>query len=176
MKRILVTLAVMTFMGIGTSAFATSPTSSGSLAVSGTVVSSIAFTVEAAGGSTSGLSTNAASTALGSVSKYGSAPTGFTLTPGSSDWTLSSNVGVKVVKANSASATYALTAQLSGAPATGVSWSLNSVALTAATAGSITSTGTYAATPSYAWTIAVTDAAVATTALDNTINFIATSN
>jgi hypothetical protein len=173
-KRIFATVAVMTFMGIGTSAFAA--TSSGALVVSGSVVSSIAFTVESAGGSTSGLSTNAASTALGSVSKYGSAPSGFTITPGGSDWTLSSNIGVKVLKANSASANYTLTAQLSGAPATGVSWSLNSVALTAASAGSINATGTYAATPTYAWSIAVTDAAAAATALDNTINFIATSN
>jgi hypothetical protein len=173
MKKILSALAVVSFIGISNNAFAA--TSSGSLAVTGSITSSIAFTVEAAGGnSPSGLGTNAASTALGSVSKSGSAPTGFTLTPAASSWTLASNVDVKVVKANSSSATYTLSAQLASAPATGVAWSLNSVALSG-TVASLTVLGAYDATPSYPWTIVVQDSA-ASGSFNNTINFVATSN
>jgi hypothetical protein len=56
-----------------------------------------------------------------------------------------------------------------------VSWTLNSSALTAASPLTLTTTGTYAATPSYAWTIVIADSASAG-ALDNTINLVAVSN
>src|SRR4051794_36576226 len=100
-------------------------TSSGTLTVTGTVESSISLTVESAGGTTSGTGTAAATSDLGNISKYGSAPTGFTLARGASNWTISSTVGVQVDKANLTSTDYTLTAQLGSAPASGVTWKLN---------------------------------------------------
>jgi hypothetical protein len=97
---------------LGTVGMAQAQTSSGTLTITGTIESSINLTIESAGGTTSGTGTAAATSALGNVSKYGSAPTGFTLARGASDWTLSSTVGVKVDKANLTSTDYTLTAQL----------------------------------------------------------------
>jgi predicted secreted protein len=155
------------------SAFAA--TSSGTLTVTGTIDSSISLTVESAGGTTSGTGTAAATSDLGSISKYGSAPTGFTLARGASNWTLSSTIGVQVDKANLTSTDYTLTAQLGSAPASGVAWKLNGSTLSDSAATTLTSTGTYASTGSYSWDIVVADSAAAA-AIDNTINFTATSN
>ena len=88
-KAVLVAAVTMLFATVATAA-----TSSGTLTVTGTVESSINLTIESAGGTTSGLGTAAATSALGNINKYGSAPTGFTLARGASDWTLSSTVGV----------------------------------------------------------------------------------
>lgn len=150
-------------------------TSSGTLTVTGTIESSINLTVESAGGTTSGTGTAAATSSLGSVSKYGSAPTGFTLARGASDWTLSSTVGVKVDKANLTSTDYTVTAQLGSAPASGVAWKLNGSTLSDSAAATLTSTGTYGSTGSYSWDIVVADSAAAA-AIDNAVNFTATSN
>jgi len=151
-------------------------TSSGTLTVTGTVASSINLTIESAGGTTSGAGTAATSSALGSFSKWGgSAPTGFTRTRGASDWTLSSTVGVKVVKANLSSTNYTLTAQLGSAPATGIVWKLNSSTLSNSSPATLTSTGAYGSTESFTWDIVIADSATAA-ALDNSIAFTATSN
>jgi hypothetical protein len=150
-------------------------TSSGTLTVTGTVESSISLTVESAGGTTSGTGTGAATSALGSISKFGSAPTGFTLARGASDWTLSSTVGVKVEKANLTSTDYTLDAQLGSAPASGVAWKLNGSTLSDSAATTLTSTGTYGSTGSYSWDVVVADSAAAA-AIDNAISFTATSN
>jgi predicted secreted protein len=128
-----------------------------------------------AGGTTSGTGTAAATSALGSISKYGSAPTGFTLARGASNWTLSSTVGLQVYKANLTSTDYTLTAQLGSAPASGVAWKLNGSTLSDSAATTLTSTGTYGSTGSYSWDIVVADSAAAA-AIDNAINFTATSN
>lgn len=150
-------------------------TSSGTLTVTGTVESSISLTIESAGGTTSGTGTAAATSALGSFSKYGSAPTGFTLARGASDWTLSATVGVKVDKANLTSNDYTLTAQLGSAPASGLVWKVNGSTLSDSAATTLTSTGTYGSTGSYSWDIVVADSAAAA-AMDNAISFTATSN
>jgi len=150
-------------------------TSSGTLTVTGTVESSISLTIESAGGTTSGTGTDAATSALGSISKFGSAPTGFTLARGASDWTLSSTVGVKVDKANLTSTDYTLTAQLGSAPASGLTWKLNGSTLSDSAATTMTSTGTYGSTGSYSWDLVVADSAAAA-AIDNAISFTATSN
>ncbi|HKR63350.1 MAG TPA: hypothetical protein VJZ00_06425 [Thermoanaerobaculia bacterium] len=157
------------------SSIASADTSSGTLTVTGTVQSSISLTIESAGGTTSGTGTAAATSALGSISKYGSAPTGFTLARGASNWTLSSTVGVKVDKANLTSTDYTLTAQLGSAPASGIAWKLNGSTLSDSAATTLTSTGTYGSTGSYSWDIVVADSAAAA-AIDNTIDFTATSN
>lgn len=150
-------------------------TSSGTLTVTGTIESSINLTIESAGGTTAGTGTAAATSALGNISKYGSAPTGFTLARGASDWTLSSTIGVKVDKANLTSTDYTLTAQLGSAPASGVTWKMNGSTLSDSAATTLTSTGTYGSTGSYSWDIVVADSASAA-AIDNAINFTATSN
>lgn len=146
----------------------------GTLQVTGSVVSSMSLTIESAGGTSSGTGTSAASTALGNISKYGSAPTGFSLARGASNWTLSATVGVKVAKANLSSSDYTLTADLNSAPATGIVWKLNGTTLSTS-ASTLTSSGTYGSTSSYSWDIVVADSA-ATGDIDNIINFTATSN
>lgn len=172
MKKSILAFAALLAMAGG----ALADTSSGTLTVTGTVQSSISLTVESAGGTTSGTGTAGATSALGSISKYGSsAPTGFTLARGASNWTLSSTIGVKVLKANLTSTDYTLTAQLGSAPASGVAWKLNGSTLSDSAATTLTSTGTYGSTASYSWDVVVADSAAAA-AIDNTINFTATSN
>jgi predicted secreted protein len=171
-KYLAVAAAAMACLG-SSAAFAA--TSSGTLTVSGTVESSINLTIASAGGTSSGTGTAAATSSLGSISKYSSAPTGFTLARGASDWTLSSTVGVKVEKANLTSTDYTLTAQLGSAPASGVAWKVNGSALSDSAATTLTSTGTYGSTGSYSWDIVVADSAAAA-AIDNSISFTATSN
>ena len=173
MKRFLMFSLVIAALAFGTSAFAA--TNSATLTVTGTIDSSISLTVESAGGTTSGTGTAAATSALGSISKYGSAPTGFTLARGASNWTLSSTVGLQVDKANLTSTDYTLTAQLGSAPASGVAWKLNGSTLSDSAATTLTSTGTYGSTGSYSWDIVVADSAAAA-AIDNSVNFTATSN
>ncbi len=169
------TLSFVLFLAVAMSTTAFAATSSGTITVTGTVASSISLTVESAGGTTSGTGTAAASSDIGSISKFGSAPTGFTLARGASDWTLSSTVGVQVVKSNLTSTDYTLTAQLGSAPASGIAWKLNGSTLSDSAATTLTSTGTYASTGSYSWDIVVADSASAAV-IDNTINFTATSN
>jgi hypothetical protein len=170
-KQLVVAAAIL--LAAASSAFAA--TSSGTLTVTGTIESSISLTIESAGGTTSGTGTDAATSALGNISKYSSAPTGFTLARGASDWTLSSTVGVKVDKANLTSTDYTLTAQLGSAPASGVVWKLNGSTLSDSAATTLTSTGTYASTGSYSWDVVLADSAAAA-AIDNAISFAATSN
>jgi predicted secreted protein len=169
------TLSLVLFLAVVLSTSAFADTGSGTLTVTGTVASSISLNVESAGGTTSGTGTAAATSDLGSFSKYGSAPTGFTLARGASNWTLSSTVGVQVDKANLTSTDYTLTAQLGSAPASGIAWKLNGSTLSDSAATTLTSTGTYGSTGSYSWDIVVADSAAAA-AVDNTINFTATSN
>lgn len=170
-KSMLLFVAVVVALSLN----AVAATNSGTLTVTGTVDSSISLTIESAGGTTSGTGTAAATSDLGTISKYGSAPTGFTLARGASNWTLSSTVGVQVDKANLTSTDYTLTAQLGSAPASGVAWKLNGSTLSDSAATTLTSTGTYASVGSYSWDIVLADSAAAA-AIDNTINFTATSN
>jgi hypothetical protein len=173
MKKMFVVLTAAATMTIASTASAA--TSSGTLTVTGTVESSISLTIESAGGTTSGTGTAAATSALGSISKYSAAPTGFTLARGASNWTLSSTVGVNVDKANLTSTDYTLDAQLGSAPAAGITWKLNGATLSDSSATTLTSTGTYGSTGSYSWDIVVADSAAAA-AIDNSISFTATSN
>jgi len=161
--------------GIAAAGPSSSSTSSGTLTVTGTIVGSVSLTVQSAGGTTSGLGTSEATSSLGAISKYGSAPTGFTLARGVSNWALSSVVGVQVDKANLTSTDYTLVAQLGAAPATGVAWKLNGATLSDSVVTTLTSTGTYGSTGSYSWDVVVSDSASAS-AIDNVIAFTATSN
>jgi predicted secreted protein len=172
MKNILAVGFAVSVLALATTASAADAT--GTMTVTGTIDSSISLTVESAGGTTSGTGTAAATSALGSISKYGTAPTGFTLARGASNWTLSSTIGVKVEKANLTSTDYTLLANLGSSPASGVTWKLNGSSLST-TDTTLTSTGTYGSTGSYSWDIVVADSAAAA-AIDNTINFSASSN
>jgi hypothetical protein len=150
-------------------------TSNGQLTVTGTLVSSLKLTVESAGGTTGGLGTDSATSALGTISKYGVAPTNFTLAQGVSDWTLSSNIGVKVVKGNVTSSDFTLTAALQSAPPSGLTWKVNGSTITNGSAATITSSAAYGSTASYSWNLVASDTA-ATGAINNAIIFTATSN
>jgi len=164
---------------LGIAAFASSAraqdTSTGTLAVTGTIVSSISLTIDSAGGSPSGLGTSAASTDLGNISKFGALPTNFTMSRGASSWTLSSTIGVTVVKANSISTAYTLNAKLASAPTTGVAWTVNAVLLNATTAQALTAAGAWGSAPTYPWTIVIQDSVATATPLANTIMFDAIS-
>jgi len=168
-------MAISAAVVLSLSGVAQAATSSGTLTVTGTVESSISLTIESAGGTTSGTGTAAATSDLGNIAKFSSAPTGFTLARGFSNWTISSTVGVQVSKANLTSTDYTLTAQLGSAPASGVTWKLNGSTLSDSAATTLTSTGTYGSTGSYSWDIVVADSAAAA-AIDNSISFTATSN
>jgi hypothetical protein len=154
---------------------ASADTASGTLTVTGLVESAINLTIESAGGTTSGTGTAAATSALGTIAKYGAAPTGFTLARGASDWTISSTIGVKVDKANLTSSDYVLSATLGSAPSSGIVWKLNGSTLSDSLPSTLTSTGTYGSTGSYSWDIVIADSAAAA-AIDNSINFEANSN
>jgi hypothetical protein len=177
MKTLSARALVISLLAVPTIAAASGEYSepTGTLTVTGTVESSISLTIESAGGATSGTGTGAASSALGSISKYSSAPTGFTLARGASDWTLSSTVGVKVVKANLTSESYSLTAQLGSAPASGITWKLGGTTLSDSGTSMLTETGEFGSSLPYAWDIVVADSAAAAP-IDNTINFTATAN
>jgi hypothetical protein len=146
-------------------------TATGTLAVTGTIVGSISLTIESAGGTASGLTTNAASTDLATISKFGAAPTGFTKTLSANSWALNSTIGVKVVKANSISTAYTLNAKLATAPVAGLTWTVNAVLLNATTAQAMTAAGVYGSTGSYSWNVGILDTVASATALDNTIMF-----
>jgi predicted secreted protein len=173
MKRFLTVLFTCGTLAIAS--VASADTASGTLTVTGTVASSMTLSINSAGGTFSGGGTSAATSALGTISKYGSAPTGFTLARGASNWTISSTVGVQVDKANLTSTDYTLTAQLGSAPSSGITWKLNGSTLSNSAATTLTSTGTYGSSGSYSWDVVVADSA-ATGAIDNTIDFTATSN
>ena len=152
--------------------FLKAQTASGTLTVTGTVVGSITLTIESAGGTFTQGGTAAALTDLGSISKFGAVPTGFTRTTNATTWTLASSIGVKCEKANSISTAYTLNAQLGTVPATGVIWTVNAVALTTGIQA-LTAAGVYGATPAYTWSIQIPDSLATASAVDNVVQFSA---
>jgi hypothetical protein len=151
-------------------------TSSGALTVTATVESSIGLTFEedAAGVTLTGAGTNAATMAFGTVSAYNTIATPrVTRTVSTSDFTVSSLFGVKVVKANSASSSYTLTAALSSADATNT-WRVNSTTLTT-TNQSLGTSFSYNTT--LAHTVYLTVPLTASTGLvSKVLNFTVTAN
>ena len=174
-KSIILGAAIMGVVAFSGAASA-QDTATGTLAVTGTVVSSISLTIASAGGSgQSGMGTSAATTGLGSISKFGALPTNFTRVNSASDWTLSSTIGVTVTKANSISTAYTLNAKLATAPAAGVAWKVNAVLLNATTAQALTAAGVWGSTPTYPWDLVISDTLPTASAIDNTIMFDAIS-
>jgi hypothetical protein len=174
MKNAVVASFVFAALTVATTAVA-QDTSSGTLTVTGTVVSSISLTIDSAGGSFSGGGTDSAASALGSISKFGALPAAFTRTTTPTTWTLSSNIGVTVFKANSISTAYTLNAKLATAPATSVIWSVHAKALNAATVTALTAAGAWGSAPTYVWSIEIPDSLPTASAIDNTIEFSAIS-
>jgi hypothetical protein len=157
-------------------------TSSAILTITGTVAGSISLTVEDGAGAAgtnatiTGSGSNAAATDLGTTfSKYGAAPTGWTKTlQGTTSWTLASNFGVKVEKANTASTDYTLLAHLGTDPLT-IVWKTGATPFVAVADKNLTSTGAYGSTVNYTWSVVIPDG-LAAPDLANTINFLATAN
>jgi hypothetical protein len=151
-------------------------TASGTLTVTATVESSIGLTFEndMAGVAMAGAGTNAATMALGSISAYNAISTpGVTRTISAADFTVSSPFAVRVVKANTSSASYTLAAALGSADSTNT-WRINTTTLT-------TSNQNLGATYSYgtpvAHTMSLTVPFTASTGgISRVLNFTATAN
>lgn len=158
------------------SVVAAQDTATGTLTVTATVESSIAMTFEndGAGVALTGAGTNAATMALGAVSAYNTLSTpGVTRTVAAANFTVSSPFGVKVIKANGASANYTLAAALGSADATNT-WKINSTTLTTTNQNLGTS---YAYNSAVAHTMYLTVPFTASTgAISKVLNFTATAN
>jgi hypothetical protein len=153
------------------------PSATGTLLVTATVNSSInlVFNSDAAGVPLTGTGTNAATLPFGPVQAFGVAPgAGITRVVTATTFTVSSPFDVFVTRANSSSANYTLTAQLNAADAVN-SWTVGGVAVTSASASTITATGAYNGNVAFVLglTIPFTEAAGA---ISNTVNFTATAN
>lgn len=176
MNKFMMGCFVVAVLGVPTFAMA-AENAAGTLTVTGTVASSISLTVESTDGTCTLCGTPDASIDLGTLSKYGTAPTNFAITPGATSWTLSSQngIGVKVVKANLASTAYTLSAKLSSAPATGVVWTVGAITANATTIQTIGTGVAYGTTLPYAWSIVIPDSLATASAIDNVIQFSAVS-
>jgi hypothetical protein len=175
-KNLLRTGMVAASLLVLPSVAAAQDTSTGTLTVTATVESSIGLTFEndAAGVAMTGAGTNAATMALGSISAYNALSTpGVTRTVSATDFTVSSPFGVKVVKANTSSASYTLAAALGSADSTNT-WRVNATALT-------TSNQNLGATYSYGSPVAHTmhltvPFTASTGGVSKVLNFTATAN
>lgn len=176
MNKFIMGCFVVAVLGVPTFAMAVE-NASGTLTVTGTVASSISLTVESTDGTCTLCGTPAASLDLGTLSKYGTPPTNFTITPGATTWTLASvnGIGIKVVKANLASTVYTLSAKLATAPAAGVVWTVGAITANATTIQTIGTGVAYGSTFPYAWNIVIPDSLATASAIDNVIQFSAVS-
>lgn len=177
MTKHLLTAAGMTIGLLAAPALASAQdTATGTLTVTATVESSIGLTFEndAAGVALAGAGTNAATLAFGAVSAYEAIATpGVTRTTSASDFTVSSPFGVKVVKANTSSATYTLAAALASADTTNA-WRINATTLTTSNQNLGSSYGYGSAV---AHTVYLTVPFTASTgAVSRVLNFTATAN
>ena len=151
-------------------------TATGALTVTATVESSIAMTFEndAAGVALTGAGTNAATMALGAISAYNTVSTpGVTRTVSGSDFTVSSPFAVRVVKANSASASYTLAAALGSADASNT-WRVNATSLSTANQN-LGSAYAYGSAVPHTVYLTVPFSA-STGAISKVVNFTATAN
>jgi hypothetical protein len=111
---------------------------------------------------------------LGTISAYETISTpGVTRTVGASDFTVSSAFGVKVVKANTASATYTLAAALGSADITNT-WKINGVTLTTVNQ-TLGAAYTYGSAVAHTMHLTVPFSALSG-AISKVLNFTATAN
>ena len=151
-------------------------TSSGTLTVTATVESSIGLTFEndAAGVALTGAGTNAATMSLGAISAYNALSTpGVSRTVGATNFTVSSAFGVKVVRANSASSTYTLSAAL-GSTDTTNTWKINATTLSTSNQ-SLGATFSYGSAVSHTMYLTVPFSA-STGGVSKVLNFTAVAN
>ncbi len=178
MKKLMILVFAVAMMSSFAAAQAGS-TASGTLSVSATVTGSISlvFNTDTAGGLplTSGNGTSAASLAFGNVSAFGTLAANITRTVAANTFTVSTPVDVFVSKFNSNSATYRLTAQLVTPDAVNT-WSVGGVAVSNATAATVTTTGAYASNNALAVAITIPFTSPSGTSISNQINYTATSN
>jgi len=175
MRKLLVIFAAAVMI----TSLAAAQTATGNLTVTATVAGSInlVFNNDANGVQlTSGDGTNAASLNFGTVSAFGTLPTGVSRpTPTATTFTVSTPVDVQVNKTNSASANYTLVAQLTTADATNT-WAVNGSAFTNASAGTATATGAYGSKVPVALAITIPFTTADSTVISNVVNFTATAN
>jgi len=175
-KATVVVIAVA--VAIMTPALCSAQTASGTLAVTANVQGSISLTfVSNAGGvALGGSGTNTATLAFGNVSAYGALPAGVTRpSVTANNFTIQTPFNVSVVKSNSSSANFTLTAQLQSADATNT-WQVGGITITNSSATNVTTTGAYGAAGT-AFNMALTiPFAEASGLISNTINFAATAN
>ncbi len=153
-------------------------TSSGTLAVSAELASSInlTFVTDGSGVTLGGSGTNAASLDFGTVSQYGTPPTNVTRSIGASTFTVSTPFDISVTKSNITSANYTLGAVLENVDAVN-SYTIDTLALpTSPTAPvSLTVVGAYASNASHTLALIIPFSENAVS-ISNTIDFLATAN
>jgi len=176
MKRSLISFTLLAVMAVGVSA----ATGTGSLTLTGTLEPSISIQITAPGHSLTGDAANP-TMALGSVSRFGAAPAGFDLQRGTSDYTLTSQSGIKVLVEGAqvgSNAMYGLTATLQNP--TILKWKLDGVQLAAGTPVSLTGPA-FPGVPfgsdqlPYSFSVTILNDTAPTNPINNTINFTATS-
>ncbi len=174
-NKLILTTVLSTFALLGV---ANAQTGSGTLGVTATITGSLSltFVTDASGIALTGSGTSTASLAFGAVSRYaGSVPGGVTKTVnGTTSFSLATPFDVRADLANSASATYILTATLATPDATNV-WAIGAIAISDGGAAQLTATGQYATDVPYTLqlTIPSTEAAGA---ISNSIGFTAVGN
>jgi hypothetical protein len=127
----------------------------------------IAISITSAGGTFSSPGT-AAATSLGTFNRYGSAPTGFTIARTTSNFKLSSTIGISVTKTNSTSASYTLTANYTS-PVSLIVWQLDAVTLATSPAFATIDAAAAYGSKTLNWTIAIDNTAAAQPSFSKTI-------
>jgi hypothetical protein len=174
-KRIVLSTALSAFAFIG---IANAQTGSGTLGVTETVQGSIllTFVTDASGLAVTGTGTSTASLPFGNVKMFGgSVPTNVTKTvSGTTSFSVATPFDVRVDLANSASATFILTATLATPDATNV-WLIGATNVSDGGAAQLTATGAYATAVPYTLHLTV-PATEAAGLISNSIGFTAVGN
>jgi hypothetical protein len=175
-NKIILTSVLSAFALIGV---ANAQTGSGTLGVTETVAGSInlTFVTDGSGLAVTGTGTSTASLPFGTMKMYGgSVASGVTKTlSGTTSFSAATPFDVRVDLANSASATYVLTALLATADATNT-WLIGATDISASgTASNLTSTGAYATDVAYTLHLTV-PASEASGLITNSIGFTAVGN
>ena len=174
-NRLILTTVLSTFALLGV---ANAQTGSGTLGVSANLAGSInlTFVTDASGIALTGTTTSTASLAFGTVNFYGgSVPSGVTRTVnGTTSFSLATPFDVRADLANSASATYILTATLATPDAANV-WTIGATDISDGGAAQLTATGAYATAVPYTLHLTIPRTEAAGT-ISNSIGFTAVGN
>jgi hypothetical protein len=153
-------LVALVILGLASGAQAA--TTSGTMAVTGTLAGSISIALVQPPGN------------IGTVTRYDHLIGGWDYSSDASTWSLSTIFPVTVHSYNTTSASYTITASLASAPPAGIVLSINATTL-GTTAATLTTTGTYEST--LQWSFAITiDNSATVGPLSRTVTLVATSN